>query len=32
MFKDMPKYSSIVMNLNNSHQIKNIKYRWKRLE
>jgi D-glycerate 3-kinase len=27
MFKDMPKYSSIVMNLNNSHQIKNIKYR-----
>ena len=26
MFKDMPKYSSIVMNLNNSHQIKNIKY------
>ena len=27
MFKDMPKYSSIVMNLNNNHQIKNIKYR-----
>ena len=27
MFKDMPKYSSIVMNLNNSHQIKNIKYK-----
>ncbi len=27
MFKDMPKYSSIVMNLNNRHQIKNIKYR-----
>ena len=27
MFKDMPKYSSIVMNLNDSHQIKNIKYR-----
>ena len=26
MFKDMPKYSSIIMNLNNSHQIKNIKY------
>ena len=29
MFKDMPKYSSIVMNLNNSHQIKNIRYRSK---
>ena len=27
MFKDMPKYSSIVMNLNNSHQIKNIRYK-----
>jgi len=27
MFKDMPKYSSIVMNLNNDHEIKNIKYR-----
>ena len=23
MFKDMPKYSSIIMNLNSSHQIKN---------
>jgi len=29
MFKDMPKYSSIVMNLNNSHQIKNIRYKSK---
>ena len=27
MFKYMPKYSSIIMNLNGSHQIKNIKYR-----
>ena len=27
MFKDMPKYSSIIMNLNSSHQIKNIRYR-----
>ena len=27
MFKDMSKYSSIVMNLNNSQEIKNIKYR-----
>ena len=29
MFKDMPKYSSIIMNLNSSHQIKNIRYRLK---
>ena len=29
MFKDMPKYSSIIMNLNSSHQIKNIRYRYK---
>jgi D-glycerate 3-kinase len=29
MFKDMPKYSSIIMNLNSSHQIKNIRYRSK---
>ena len=29
MFKDMPKYSSVVMNLNSSHQIKNIRYRYK---
>ena len=29
MFKDMPKYSSIIMNLNNSHQIKNIRYKSK---
>ena len=27
MFKDMSKYSSIVMNLNNNQEIKNIKYR-----
>jgi len=27
MFKDMPKYSSIIINLNSSHQIKNIRYR-----
>ena len=27
MFKDMPKSSSIIMNLNSSHQIKNIRYR-----
>ena len=30
MFKDMPKYSSIIMNLNSSHQIKNIRYRYRR--
>ena len=29
MFKDMPKYSSIIMNLNSIHQIKNIRYRYK---
>ena len=29
MFKDMPKYSSIIMDLNSSHQIKNIRYRYK---
>jgi len=29
MFKEMPKYSSIVMNLNTSHQIKNIRYKYK---
>ena len=29
MFQDMPKYSSIIMNLNNSHQIKNIRYKSK---
>ena len=29
MFQDMPKYSSIIMNLNSSHQIKNIRYRYK---
>ena len=29
MFKDMPKYSSIIMSLNSSHQIKNIRYRYK---
>jgi hypothetical protein len=32
MFQDMPKYSSIIMNLNNSHQIKNIRYKSKWLE
>jgi len=27
MFKDMPKSSSIIMNLNSNHQIKNIRYK-----
>ena len=26
MFKDTPKYASIIMNLNNNHQIKKIKF------
>ena len=26
MFKDVPKYASIILNLNSNHQIKFIKY------
>ena len=27
MFKEVPKFASIVMTLNSNHQIKNIKYK-----